>query len=130
MPEYPFQSGKKIKYFFFQMSNAPSIGSEITDIDGKKWKRIIIEPPRAQVDSISKINPDSAEDFVKKTANHKGTYGDLLDLSKELSEQRAEKHGRDFLGEKHAQIKKEKMDARKARNRARKEKALANKKNK
>lgn len=99
MPEYPLKSGKKIQYFFFSMNDAPKIGSEV-EIDGKKWKRIIIEPPKAQIDSISKSNIDTPKDFADVTGKKNGTYGDLIDLSKELSEKRKEKFGTDKVKEK------------------------------
>lgn len=119
MPEYPFQSGKKIEYFFFSMQSVPSIGNEIL-IDGKKWKRVIIEPPRGQIDSISNINPDSADEFVRLTQNHKGTYGDLINLSQELSEKRIEKHGSDKIKQDWEKQKAKKLENRKAENKRKK----------
>ena len=38
-------------------------------------------------------DPFSANNYVEKTANMKGTVGDLLDYSAELSERRAEVNG-------------------------------------
>lgn len=58
------------------------------DEDG--WKRIYTVP-QASIDS--KIDPFKSTDFVHKTAAKKGTYGDLLDRSKELSEKRADLNG-------------------------------------
>ena len=58
--------------------------------DGIKWNRVFTKP-YASIDS--KIDPNSVKDFVSKTGSKKGTVGDMLDLSAELSEKRAEKHG-------------------------------------
>lgn len=59
-------------------------GSETT------WKRVFTVP-HASIDS--KMDPFKAEDFARKTGSKKGTYGDLLDKSAELSHQRAELAG-------------------------------------
>lgn len=58
--------------------------------DGVKWNRVFTVP-HASIDT--KIDPNSAADFVKKTGSKKGTFGDMMDLSAELSERRAEQHG-------------------------------------
>lgn len=54
------------------------------------WKRVFTIP-QASIDS--QIDPFKSSDFVDKTGNKKGTYGDLLDRSAELSEKRAELNG-------------------------------------
>jgi len=61
-----------------------------TDKKGLKWNRVFT-PPNVSVDS--KINEFSEKEFVEKTRTKKGTVGDLLDRSKELSEKRAQKNG-------------------------------------
>ena len=53
--------------------------------DGTQWNRVFLVP-NASIDSS--INPYSQNDFVNKTANKKGTMGDLMDLSAELSAKR------------------------------------------
>ena len=58
--------------------------------DGYKLQRIWHKPQAAE---NLKINPFSAQDFVNKTRNKKGTYGNLIDASKEASLKRAEKLG-------------------------------------
>ena len=58
--------------------------------DEKNWKRVFT-CPNAAIDS--QIDPFSSRDFMRKTGAKKGTYGDLLDKSSELSNQRAEKAG-------------------------------------
>lgn len=50
------------------------------------WKRVFTSP-NASIDS--KIDPFKTGDFVRKTGSKKGTYGDLLDKSAELSRERA-----------------------------------------
>ena len=54
-----------------------------------QWKRIYTVPT-ASIDT--KIDPFSAKEFINKT-NKRGTVGDVMDLSSELSEKRAEKTG-------------------------------------
>ena len=98
MPQYEFKDSKnKIKEFYFSSESAPSIGSEV-EIEGIKYVRL---PSflNAQVDSIKNI-----------------------DIT---SQAREEKYGRDKIGEKFDKDRKEKMDARKARNRARKLKEVS-----
>jgi hypothetical protein len=55
------------------------------DKNGLKYNRIYTSPNYA-IDS--KIDPFSSKDFAEKTRNKKGTIGDLLNKSKELSEKR------------------------------------------
>lgn len=56
--------------------------------DGKEkdWQRIFTVPT-ASIDS--KLDPFDVNQYVRATANKKGTYGDLLEKSGELSERRA-----------------------------------------
>ena len=60
------------------------------DSEGLEWKRVFTVP-NASIDS--QIDPHSSKDFVNKTANKKGSMGDIMDYSKDLSYQRAEKNG-------------------------------------
>lgn len=62
------------------------------DQDGLEWKRVYTVPNVA-FDSRP-IDPYSSKEFVKAT-NKKGTVGDMLDLSAELSNKRADKEGED-----------------------------------
>lgn len=62
----------------------------IKDDDGVEWKRIFTLP-NASIDS--RLNPNSVQDFVEKTGKKKGSYGDILDASKELSDKRAKDNG-------------------------------------
>ena len=54
------------------------------------WDRVFY-PPNFSIDGA--INPFSQEEFMRKTENKKGTVGDLMDRSAELSEKRAEQAG-------------------------------------
>lgn len=54
--------------------------------DELSWKRVFTVP-QASIDAS--VDPFSSKQFVDKTQNKKGTYGDLLDRSAELSAQRA-----------------------------------------
>jgi len=60
------------------------------DEDGLEWKRVFIP---SQLKTEASIDPWSNSDFVEKTRNTKGTYGDMLDRSAELSEKRADQNG-------------------------------------
>jgi hypothetical protein len=60
------------------------------DSDGLEWKRVFTVP-NASIDS--KIDPHSSKEFINKTANKKGSMGDIMDYSKDLSLQRAETNG-------------------------------------
>jgi|TARA_R110002020_G_scaffold363289_2_gene575595 hypothetical protein len=57
---------------------------------GVEWQRVFL-PPNAAIDSS--IDPFSNQQFIDVTANKKGTYGNILDYSKEQSHKRAEKNG-------------------------------------
>lgn len=54
--------------------------------DEQCWKRVFTVP-QASIDA--EVDPFSSSQFVDKTRNKKGTYGDLLDRSQEMSEKRA-----------------------------------------
>jgi len=65
--------------------------------DGVKWNRVFTVPT-ASVDST--WNPDDPKDFVEKTKNKKGSIGNLMDKSEELSARRKSKYGIDPVKEK------------------------------
>lgn len=93
MPNYLFtsQTTGETREFFYHMRDVPKV-SAIIDIDGEKWRREMTMP-QAAPNGIKPLDPHSAKQFVAKTGAMKGTIGDMLDLSKEMSEKRAEKHG-------------------------------------
>ena len=66
---------------------------------GVKWERIYSSP---QLNTIGSIDPWNSSDFVNKTSSTKGSMGDLMDRSKELSNQRAsENNGIDPVKQKY-----------------------------
>jgi predicted nucleic acid-binding Zn ribbon protein len=89
------------------------------DSNNLQYERVFTSP-YSSVDS--KIDPFSSKDFAEKTRNKKGTIGDLLNESKELSERRGGSSGDPILkkylksyekdkGVKHSsQIKSEKIE--------------------
>jgi len=60
--------------------------------DGVKWMRIFTIP-QASIDT--KINCLSKRDFIEKTGKKKGTFGEMLDASKQASLERAKLIGKD-----------------------------------
>lgn len=93
MPLYTFtkvSNPETQEDFFFTMAEAPKVDDIIEDDNGVKWKRIFTLP-NAAVDS--KIDHNNPNDFVEKTGKKKGSVGDLLDASKELSDRRAKERG-------------------------------------
>jgi hypothetical protein len=67
------------------------------DKGGVKWEREYAAP-NAQVKDT--IDPFNKNQFLQKTADSKGTMGDMLDRSRELSEKRKEVLGKDPVQEK------------------------------
>ena len=97
MPEYSFQSSDgQTKDIFYFMKDVPSVGAEIIDEHGVKWKRVFTSP-RASIDT--QIDPESSKDFRDKLANKNYNLGQLWDTSKELSEKREAKNGKDSVRE-------------------------------
>lgn len=60
------------------------------DPDGLEWKRVFTIP-NASIDS--QIDPYSSKEFIQKTENKKGSIGDMMDYSKEMSQARSESNG-------------------------------------
>lgn len=60
--------------------------------DGIQWKRVFTVPT-ASIDT--KIDPFSQKQFVEKTGNKKGTMGNIMDLSAELSKKREQSNGKE-----------------------------------
>jgi len=60
------------------------------DSDGLEWKRVFTIP-NASIDT--QIDAYSEKQFREKTAGKKGTFGDIMDYSKELGQVRAESNG-------------------------------------
>lgn len=66
--------------------------------DGKEFDRVFTSP-NASIDT--KVDAFSKSDFLEKTRNKKGTYGDLFDASKEASLKREERLGHDPVKQEH-----------------------------
>ena len=66
--------------------------------DGVEWERVFL-PPNASVSTS--LDPFNRGSFIEKTGSMKGTVGDMLSLSEELSEKRAaqSKDGKDPVKE-------------------------------
>lgn len=75
-----------------QIEVVQSMNDEHIYIDegGLKWNRVFLS---SELNTEGSINPWSNKDFIDKTSNTKGTYGDLLDRSAELSHARADQNG-------------------------------------
>lgn len=58
--------------------------------DGEQWKRVFLVP-NASISSSD--DPFNCNSFVEKTGKMKGTVGDMMSYSEELSQKRAEKNG-------------------------------------
>tara|TARA_R100000479_G_C6301850_1_gene170576 strand:+ start:34 stop:414 length:381 start_codon:yes stop_codon:yes gene_type:complete len=69
-----------------QGMNDPHVFSK----DGIEWQRVFLSPNAA---ISSNDDPFNSNAFVDKTANMKGTLGDMMSYSQELSEKRAAKLG-------------------------------------
>jgi hypothetical protein len=81
MPFYLFQNPNsgEIKEIFFKMNDIKTYQE-----NGTEWSRIYTVP-QASIDA--NIDPYSSQAFVEKT-RRAGTIGDLVDMSKEMSERR------------------------------------------
>ena len=87
MPIYVYKHPEKEEYIeVLQGMN----DEHVYEQDGLAWERVFLAP-NASIDSA--VDPFNGRQFVETTANRKGTVGDMLDYSKELSERRADKNG-------------------------------------
>jgi hypothetical protein len=88
MPIYIYKHPEEEDYkeVFQKMNDS----HEYFDSDGLEWKRVFTVP-NASIDSH--IDPHSQKEFVDKTSSKKGTVGDMMNHSKEMSEMRAESNG-------------------------------------
>ena len=80
-----------------------SMKDEHTYVDeaGVEWKRVF-NVPNAAIDAegSDKINPFSEADFIRATEKNGMTAGDMMDLSKKLSEKREKSGGLDPIKDK------------------------------
>ncbi len=90
MPFYLFENPQtgEVKEIYQDMNDI----HEYSEND-LKWGRIFTVP-NAFV-AGSPVDPHNPIDFARETYEKKGTYGDLMDRSAELSAKRAERYGED-----------------------------------
>ena len=91
MPEYLYQhpETKEVKSVFQGIHD-----THVYEEEGIEWIRLFTAP---QLNTVGTIDPFDKNQFVNATANTKGNYGDLLDRSKDLSEQRKALRGEDAV---------------------------------
>ena len=85
MPIYIFQN--PITQEVIEIQQRAKDEHKYTDENGLEWSRVFTVP-NASVPNMTRIDAGSEKDFMAKTQGSGGTYGDLFDLSKELSEKR------------------------------------------
>lgn len=85
MPFYIYQNEKtgEVKEILQSMNDVHEYFGE--NGNEKNWKRIFTIP-QASIDT--KQDPFNANDFLDRTKSKKGTYGNMIDYSKELSQKR------------------------------------------
>ena len=96
MPEYLYknpETGETIS-LMQKMSDT----HEFIDDNGLSWQRVFSQIGIG-IDSQN-VDPFSEKQFMEKTANMKGTIGDMMDYSKELSQQRESSRGKDPVKQK------------------------------
>jgi|TARA_A200000159_G_C7299957_1_gene329621 hypothetical protein len=88
MPIYTYKHPEKEEYIeiFQSMNEEHSYKCE----KGLQWKRVFTSP---QISANVITDPWDKNTFVNETKNMKGTIGDMMDKSAELSNMRAEKNG-------------------------------------
>ena len=85
---YCFQHPKTMKVI--EVHQGINEKHEYVDNLGIKWNRLFTSP---QMSTSTQLDPFSTEQFVEKTGSQRGSVGDMMDRSAELSAKRAEKAG-------------------------------------
>lgn len=85
---YIYKHPKKEKYL--EVVQGVHEVHEYFDKKGLKWERVFTAP---NIGIDTKIDEFSQAQFIDKTKNAKGSIGDLMDRSRELSEKRASRNG-------------------------------------
>jgi hypothetical protein len=88
MPVYVYKHPAKEE--FIELVQSMNEEHVYIDDSGLKWARVWSNP---QLNTDSNINPFDNTHFVNKTGGMKGSYGDMLDYSKELSDKRKSMNG-------------------------------------
>jgi hypothetical protein len=92
MPIYVFQNPETQEYkeLFFGMNDDKTF----IDENDLEWKRVYLS---SQLNTVGETDPWSHNDFMDKTSSKKGTVGDMMNHSEELSQKRKDKLGYDPL---------------------------------
>lgn len=90
MPFYLFQHPSTQEVI--EVKQKISDAHEYTDNEGVQWNRVFTIP-YASVPNMTRVEAGSEQDFMKRTEGFDGTIGDLMDLSKDLSNKRIEERG-------------------------------------
>lgn len=90
MPFYLFENPQtgEIREVFQEMNDKHEFSE-----NGVEWDRIFTVPHAFVM--ASPVDPHNPAHFARETYEKRGTYGDLMDRSAELSEKRAERYGED-----------------------------------
>jgi len=93
MPLYIFQNPNtdETREVFFKMNDKKEYFGDINE-QKVEWKRVFLSP-NTSIDT--EIDPMDKNSYMRKTENKAGTLGEMWDHSKELSEKRAKKMGKD-----------------------------------
>ena len=87
MPIYVYKHPEREEYEeVFQGMN----DEHVYEKDGVTWERVFLAP-NASIDN--NIDPFNQQQFMDATYGKKGTMGDMMDLSAEMSQKRADKAG-------------------------------------
>jgi hypothetical protein len=88
MPIYIFSHPKtgEVREIFFHMNEDKSY----TDENGVNWRREYSSP---ELNASGKSDPWNSKQFVEKTGKERGKLGDMLDMSADLSKERASQNG-------------------------------------
>ena len=81
------------------------------------WERVYETPQiNMGVSTAKSLDPWSRNDFINRTKDMRGNYGDIMDHAKEMSEKRKSKRGYDHIGEAHEKKRQKEIDSRKPSN--------------
>ena len=88
MPLYLYQNPNTEEYV--EVIQGMNEDHTFIDPEGVEWKRVFTSP---EISAQKITNPWDKNAFVNETKNMKGTIGDLMDKSSELSDMRAKENG-------------------------------------
>ncbi len=93
---YKFKNTETGEYAEIEMSMKNYKPYKGPDGNEDCWQRVYEAPQISMRNSTSsKLDPFDQKAFVDRTGKMKGTVGDMMDYSKELSEKRAELNGKE-----------------------------------